>query len=255
MSVCDPWSFSTTMFPSLLEEIGWSSGADSIPAGSIISLGDSAPLDTLPFLLTFMNFWLKTPGSTVIFVSFKTAHARLSAVMRKLFGYQLPMLSAQGRFLFIDAISKEIDVLCDEIKRSVKPHSRTIIILESFSLLTDLRSCIQIHSFISDLSADSGANSVFQWHRSLESDYPGRSEVIREDIELGGRGWLYLLNRSHFSFCARPLRSGATKDAAGEIVAAFGPKSQDLPSCIFHPITALYRMPTDTSIQLVRSFK
>lgn len=243
------------MFPGLLEEIGWSSGVDSIPSGTVMTLGDSAPLDTLPFLLTFMNFWLKTPGTTVIFVSFKTAHARLSAVMRKLFGYQLSMLTAQGRFSFIGGIDKEANVLCDEIKRAVKPASRAIIILESLSLLTDLKSCVQIASFISDFCAESGVNALFQWHRSLESDYPGRSEVIREDIELGGRGWLYLLNRSHFCFCARPLRSGATKDAAGEIVAAFGPKSQELPSITFHPIASLYRMPTDTSIQLVRSFK
>ncbi len=242
-----------SMFPALLEEVGWNQDANCVPGGKIISLADSAPLDTFPFLLSFMNYWLKTAETTVIFVSFKTAQARLSSVFRKIYGLQLNMLTAQSRFYFIDGVSHDAEEVLQRLKAALKP-TKTLLILEGFAFAGDLPTCIKIHSFIEHLctSASLQLTALFQWSRTLEADYRGRSEVIREDLDCGGQGWLYLLERSHFIFCARPLRSGATKEVAGELVAALGPRAQEFTSPFnFYPITTLYRIPTDTSIQLI----
>ncbi len=222
----------------------------------MISLGDSGPLDTFPFLLTFMNHWLKAANTAVIFVSFKTAQARLSSVIRKLFGLQLNMLAAQGRFSFIDGVAMDTEQVLQRLQSSMKPV-KTLIILEGFAFAGDLPTCVRLHSAVEDLCFESAtfANQItglFQWSRNLEADYRGRSELIREDLDCGGQGWLYLLERSHFVFCARPLRSGMTKEVTGELIAAYGPRAQESQFCSsFYPITSLYRIPTDTSIQLI----
>lgn len=253
------------MFPALLEEIGWNQDINAIPGGTLLSLCDSGPLDTFPFLLTFMNHWLKAPGTAVVFVSFRTAQSRLSSVFRKIFGLQLNMLAAQGRFTFIDGVLNCTEKVLQSLQSALKPV-KTLVIFEGFAFAGNLQTCVRIHSFFEDLlCTTSGGNSLFanhltglfQWSRSLEADYPGRSEQIREEVECGGRGWLYLLERSHFVFCVRPLRSGMTREVAGELVAAFGPRAQEWSTTLssssftFYPLTALYRMPTDTSVQLV----
>ena len=252
------------MFPSLNESIGWQRGIDSILPNSTILLGESNPLDTLPFIYSFMNFWLKSTNTipnnassntAIIFVTFKSSQNRINSVFRKLYGIQLNLLAAQSKFAFIDAVNSDSDQillnLSDALKRTEK--SRTLIILEGFSWTIANGSAsnfINLFSKIQSLTAAFNTNLLIQWSRDLEEDYPGRNPVLIEDIRLGGAGWLYLLNNCHYVFCARPLKSGMTRDASGEIVAALGPLMQDVqvkPS--FHPILTLFKIPTDNSIQ------
>lgn len=257
------------MFPSLNELIGWGRGIDEIPVNTAILLGDSNPLDTLPFIYTFMNHWLKssttalqpitsTPSTAVIFVSFKTSQTRLVNTFRKLYSIQLNLLSAQSRFFFIDAVDQEESTLFTQISEAAKrvnQECRTLVILEGFAWCTSLSWSLadftRFYSKIEELIRLRGKMNVFiQWSRDLESDYPGRSKLLREDIRLGGPGWMYLLSQTHFVFCARPLRSGMSHDAIGEIVAAFGVQTSLLPTKpSFHPLISLYKMASDTSIQ------
>jgi hypothetical protein len=253
------------MFPSLNELIGWQSGIDTILPKSTILLGESNPVDTLPFIYSFMNFWLKTttaaPSQTttvntaIIFVAFKSAQNRINTLFRKLYGIQLNLLAAQSKFAFIDAVNGNYDQVLesftDALKRTEK--SRTLVILEGFSwsIANGNHSIfINLFSKIQSLSSFYNTNLFIQWSRDLEEDYPGRNPVLIEDVRLGGAGWLYLLNNCHYVFCVRPLKSGMTRDASGEIIAALGPLMQDVqvkPS--FHPVLTLFKIPTDNSIQ------
>ena len=255
------------MFPSLNESIGWQRGIDSILPKSTILLGESNPLDTLPFIYSFMNFWLKTTATSsqtttangtntaIIFVAFKSSQNRINSVFRKIYGIQLNLLAAQSKFAFIDALNGNSDQVlesfADALKRTEK--SRTLVILEGFSWTIANGSSanfINLFSKIQSLSSSYNTNLLIQWSRDLEEDYPGRNPVLIEDVRLGGVGWLYLLNNCHYVFCVRPLKSGMSRDASGEIVAALGPLMQDVqvkPS--FHPILTLFKIPTDNSIQ------
>lgn len=259
------------MFPSLNESIGWGRGIEAIPVGSKILLGDSEPLDTLPFIFTFMNHWLKaaaipqstntqtiSPATSIIFISFKTAQNRITSVFRKIFGIQLNLLAAQSRFTFIDALDCHVnsDQIIKDLQEALKKNvnSRTLIILEGFawSLVSGLGSLEEFTDLFTKIqSITTSANLLIQWSRDLEADYPCRSQSLLEDIRLGGAGWLYLLSESHFIFCARPLKSGMSRDANGEIVAALGPQMQtvDSPKPNFYPIITLFKIPTDTTIQ------
>lgn len=253
----------TTMFPSLNESIGWQRDIDSILPNSTILLGDSNPIDTLPFIYSFMNFWLKTTpmssqpvnSTAIIFVAFKSSQNRINSVFRKFYGTQLNLLTAQSKFAFIDAVNGNSDQILesfvDSLKRTEK--SRTLIILEGFSWTIangNPSNFINLFSKIQSFSSNYNTNLLIQWSRDLEEDYPGRNPVLIEDIRLGGVGWLYLLNNCHYVFCVRPLKSGMTRDANGEIVAALGPLMHTVqmkPS--FHPILTLFKIPTDNSIQ------
>lgn len=255
------------MFPSLNETIGWGRGLDSILPSSTILLGDSNPLDTLPFIYTFMNFWLKpsypnlpqsSSSTAIIFVAFKSSQNRINNVFRKLYSVQLNLLAAQSRFAFIDAIDSVnhdqiIKDLKDALKRTEK--SRTLVILEGFSWtitngIGSASSFMKLFTKIQGLCSSNSSNLMIQWSRDLEDDYPGRNPQLIEDIRLGGVGWLYLLNHSHYVFCARILKSGMTRDANGEIVAALGPAMQNVPDKpVFHPITTLFKIQTDNLIQ------
>lgn len=249
------------MFPSLNETIGWGGGIDSILPNSTILLGDSNPIDSLPFIYTFMNFWLKPSpvnasiqsSTAIIFVSFKTSQTRISSVFRKIYGIQLNLLAAQSKFAFIDAVNlveTPPDQVVSEIETTLKKFekSRTLIILEGFAWA--ISSFANIFTRIQSLTRRYNSNLFCQWSRDLESDYPGRNPLLIQDIRLGGAGWLFLLSKAHYVFCVRPLKSGMTRDANGEIVAALGPSMQGgvegKPT--FHPILTLFKIPTENSI-------
>lgn len=247
------------MFPSLNESIGWARGIETILPASTILLGDSNPLDTLPFIYSFMNFWLKpqTVPAAIIFISFKTAQNRINSVFRKLYGIQLNLLAAQSLYAFIDAISVEDDQVLKDLESTLKrfEKSRTLVILEGFSWtltggIGSPANFINLFSKIQALTTGNNANLLVQWSRDLEEDYPGRNAFLIQDIRLGGAGWLHILSNSHYIFCARPLKSGMTRDASGEIVVALGPLMQSVPvKPTFYPILALYKVPADNLIQ------
>lgn len=256
------------MFPSLNEIIGWGRGIDSILPNSTILLGDSNPIDSLPFIHTFMNFWLKSsptspinstnqPSTAIIFVSFKTAQNRINSAFRKLYGIQLNLLAAQSKFLFVDAANNSQTDVLTEIESALKKTEkyRTLIILEGFSwsFASGIGSISAFASFIINLeyiTKNFNVNLFIQWSRDLEADYPGRNPILIEDIRLGGAGWLLLLSKSHYIFCVRPLKSGMTRDANGEIIAALGPAMQAIESNpTFHPIITLFKIPTENTIQ------
>lgn len=256
------------MFPSLNETIGWGRGIESILPNSTILLGDSNPIDSLPFIYTFMNFWLKSSVSTplnpsnqtataIILVSFKTAQNRVSNVFRKLYGIQLNLMAAQSKFAFVDAVNTDADNLISEIEAALKKteKSRTLIILEGFawtlaSGMGSVSSFTKLFTKIESFMQNYNANLLIQWSRDLESDYPGRNPLLIEDVRLGGAGWSLLLASAHYVFCVRPLKSGMSRDANGEIVAALGPAMQAVEAKpVFHPIITLFRIPTDNTIQ------
>lgn len=249
------------MFPSLNESIGWQRGIDSILPKSTILLGDSNPIDTLPFIFSFMNFWLKpspNTSSAIIFVAFKSSQNRINSVFRKLFGIQLNLLAAQSKFAFIDALNSEDEQVLENLEAALKrtEKSRTLVILEGFSWTIANGSCSNFINSLSKIQLLISAfdtNLLIQWSRDLEEDYPpGRNPVLMEDLRLGGAGWLHLLNNCHYVFCARSLKSGMTRDANGEIVAAFGPLMQDVPvKPTFYPLLTLFKFPTDNTIQCV----
>ena len=258
------------MFPSFNETIGWGRGIDSILPKSTILLGDSNPIDSLPFIYTFMNYWLKSSSvnptiptnqasPAIIFVSFKTAQNRINNVFRKLYGIQLSLLAAQSKFAFIDGFNlvNEPEQLISEVETALKKSekSRTLVILEGFawtlaSGIGSISSFANLFTKIQSLTQSFNSNLFIQWSRDLESDYPGRDPFLIQDIRLGGAGWILLLSKSHYIFCARPLKSGMTRDANGEIVAAFGPSMQVVDvKPVFHPILTLFKIPTDNTIQ------
>lgn len=249
------------MFPSLNESIGWQRGIDSILPKSTILLGDSNPIDTLPFIYSFMNFWLKpsqNAPTAIIFVAFKSSQNRINSVFRKLYGIQLNLLAAQSKFAFIDALNSEEQQVLENLEVALKRTEkyRTLVILEGFSWTIANGSSsnfINLLSNIQALTSSFDINLLIHWSRDLEEDYPpGRNSLLIEDLRLGGVGWLHLLNNCHYVFCARPLKSGMTRDASGEIVVAFGPLMQDIPvKPSFHPTLTLFKIPTDNSIQCV----
>ena len=261
------------MFPSLNETIGWGRGIDSILPNSIILLGDSSPIDSLPFIYTFMNFWLKSSPinplsptnqlpTAIILISFKTAQNRINNVFRKLYGIQLNLLAAQSKFAFIDAVNlvNDPEQLISELENALKKteKARTLIILEGFawtlaSGLGSVSSFTDLFTKIQFLVQAYNTNLLIQWSRDLELDYPGRNPLLIEDIRLGGAGWLLLLTNAHYVFCVRPLKSGMSRDANGEIVAALGPSMQAVEAKpVFHPIITLFRIPTDNTIQCIK---
>lgn len=268
------------MFPSLNESIGWSRGIESILPSSTIILGDSQPLDTLPFIYNFMNFWLKpqstatpttitttttttsttsTTSTAIVFISFKSSQNRIVGVFRKLFGIQLNLLAAQSRFAFIDAVNDNDnqDQILKDLESTLKRFDkcRTLVILEGFSWIIapgigSSSKFITTFTKIRSLITKTNSNLLVQWSRDLEDDYPGRNPLLIQDIRFGGAGWLHLLNNSHYVFCVRPLKSGMTRDATGEIVVALGPLMQNVEiKPIFHPILTLYKIPADDLIQ------
>lgn len=247
------------MFPSLNETIGWGKGIDSILPSSTILLGDSNPLDTLPFIYTFMNFWLKSsPSTSIVFIAFKSSQNRINNVFRKLYNVQLNLLAAQSRFTFIDAVnSTNHDQVISELGDATRNMTkyRTLVILEGFSWtnssgIGSTFTFMNLFTKIQALTKSISANLLIQWSRDLEEDYPCRNPQLIEDIRLGGVGWMFLLNNSHYVFCARPLKSGMTRDANGEIVVAYGPAIQTIPERpIFHPIVTLFKIQTDNLIQ------
>lgn len=257
------------MFPSLNESIGWQN-VDSILPNSTILLGDSGPIDSLPFIFSFMNFWLKSPtdpNSAIIFISFKSPLNRISSVFRKLYGIQLNLLAAQSRFAFINASSVEdfdhLSVLREleeilRIRKEKNSKGRVLVLLEGFawtigngigSPKTFSSICTGINKLLETVAS---FDLLVQWSRDLEEDYPGRNRLLIEDIRLGGAGWLYLLSACHYVFCVRPLKSGMSRDASGEIVAALGPSMQlvkNQPIIIFHPTLSLLKVTNDTTFQ------
>ena len=259
------------MFPSLNEAIGWNRGLDSIPPSSTIILGDSNPLDTLPFIYTFMNFWLKHSNpvsianpvnpTSIIFVAFKSSQNRINTVFRKLYGVQLNLLAAQSRYAFIDAVNapnhEHIITGLEETLKKMRNSSRSLVILEGFSWnlasgISSVAAFTNLFTKIQSLTSSASANLLIQWSRDLEEDYPGRNPQLIEDVRLGGAGWLFLLSRAHYIFCARPLKSGMTRDASGEIVVALGLAMQNMSiqdRPFFHPIIALFKIQTDNLIQ------
>ena len=249
------------MFPSLNESIGWQRGIDSILPKSTILLGESNPIDTLPFIYSFMNFWLKPSSSTssaIILVAFKSSQNRINSVFRKLFSIQLNLLAAQSKFAFIDALNSQEQQVLENLEAALKraEKSRTLIVLEGFSWTIANGSCSNFINFLSKIQqiiSTFDTNLLIQWSRHLEEDYPpARNPVLIEDLRLGGSGWLHLLNNCHYVFCVRPLKSGMTRDANGELVAAFGPLMQDVPvKPSFHPLLTLFKITTDNSIQCV----
>lgn len=217
-----------------------------------------------------MNFWLKPSPvaptiqspTAIIFISFKTSQNRISNVFRKIYGIQLNLLAAQSKFAFIDAanlVNTTPEQVISEVEAALKKleKSRTLVILEGFAWtlasgvgMGSLSLFANIFTGIQALTQLYNSNLFCQWSRDLEADYPGRNPQLVQDIRLGGAGWMLLLSKAHYVFCARPLKSGMSRDAIGEIIAALGPSMQAVEvKPVFHPILTLFKIPTDNSIQ------
>ena len=244
------------MFPGLLDAIGWSSN-HCFDDGTNILLGDSSPIDAGPFYLSFVNYWLKRGLDTaVVFIAFRSSQARISEAYRRAFGQQLGPLTAQGRFSFVDTLkhaSSAEGVVCDVQSSLSRGNYRYLIVVESYSACLSLNwslgDFIKFHESIRGMKYEA---CLWHWSRDMEPDYPpNRSKYLKEDVTLGGTGWLHLMAHAHYFFCLRALQTGMSKEVHGEVVVGRGPWAfTECPIKSFFPLTSLYNFGSDNAILL-----